>query len=91
MAIALVVQKKNHSPKELKELARAPFFGAYRIKRATEEETNGKPGRRRIKKYPRVSELTDEELLDPGTPILSLTPGEWLRDNPLPPLRLASF
>ena len=73
MAVALIVHKKNHSPEDLRALADAPFFGAHRIrKQAMETNEETRPyGRKVMKPYPELSDLTDEDLLDPGTPIVS--------------------
>jgi len=73
MAVALIVHKKNHSPDDLRNLADAPFFGAHRIRKEAIETTEEKRpyGRKVVKPYPKLEELTDEDLIEPGIPIMS--------------------
>ncbi len=63
MTITLLMHKEEHTAKDLRLLAQAPYFDVHRIRR--------KPADQKLHRMPNQDPLTDEELLPAGTPIHS--------------------
>lgn len=69
MALALVLKKDDHTPQDLRLLARAPYFDADLIRQKPNGEDEQRKRRRR--RTPKLDSLKDEELLPAGTLIHS--------------------
>jgi hypothetical protein len=64
MAIALLMRKDDHTPRDLRMLSEAPYFDVHLIR-----QTAIDPPRHRVP--PTLDEVSDEELVPAGTPIRS--------------------